>query len=53
MVFVRIYDMKKILMERGGFMRFKDINRLTAKQIQNKFALKETLKYITEVHLKK
>ena len=50
--FVRVYDGVVSPQEGGWLMRAEDIAGLTPQQIQNKFALPATPKYVTDVILK-
>ncbi len=49
---VRVYDGVNSPQQGGWFMRAEDIAGLTPAQIQNKFALPATPKYVTDVILK-
>ena len=52
LTFVRVYDGENSTLKGGWVMRAEDIKGLTPAQIQEKFALPSTPKYVGEVHLK-
>ena len=51
-MFVRVYDIDNADMKGGWVMKYEDIKGLTPKEIQNKYALSYTPKFIVDVHLK-
>ena len=51
-MFVRVYDIDNADMKGGWVMKYEDIKGLTPKEIQNKYALSYTPKFIVDVYLK-